>query len=160
MPQRLAGFPTGLLSLLGSQSFGEAPKTLADDIQCTVETQDLYLLTTQVNTVQIIAAPANGQNLGAGLVVPTGEVWRVLAGGVFVLNGVGVTGDYTPILNSNAGLVPLADTVSLVASTTRMICWKQVPFWLRAGQELSVYISALVGAPTVSVAALIGRLRA
>ena len=158
MTQRLSAFPNGLLSLTGSQSFGTAPKELGDIIAPTIELADLYLLSLQEPEVLILAAPVNGIN--AGIRVPPGEVWRVVAGGVFVLAGAGVTLDWTPVVESQGGLIPIGDTQSQAASTTRLQASKQTPFWVKSGDQVTIYIQALVGVPTVSIALLIDRLRA
>lgn len=158
MSQRLSGFPTGLLSLVGSQSFGTAPKELGDVVAPTLDVAALYLLTKQEPEIAVIAVPAAGPNLG--IVVPAGEVWLANYGGVFSLTGVGVTLDWTPIATIESGTIPIGDTVVQLASQTRWQASKQLPIWLSAGQGLGVYISALVGAPTLSVAYNISRLRA
>lgn len=155
----LSGFPKGLLSLLGSQNFGINPKDLSDVVAPTVELSELYLLSKQVSTFQTIAAPANGTNAGAGLIVPAGEVWRVHAGGIFVITGVGVTLDITPITIVNGITCPLASTTSIAASLFRWVPMIMNPFWADAGSELGAYISALVGAPTVSIQYLVSKLR-
>lgn len=161
MSSRLAGFPTGLLDLVGSQNFGIAPKELLETVSPTVDMLELYSLTKQSGRISILSAPANGNNAGQGLVVPAGEVWRIVAGGIFVAAGVGVTGDFTPIVNSGGGTTPLGDTLSVAASTTRWITSKAgSAFWLRSGDELGAYITALAGAPTVSVAYQVARFRA
>lgn len=149
-----------MLDLVGSQNFGVAPKDLGELVVPQIDLSPLYLLTKQRAQVQIVAVPAAGQNAGGGLVVPAGEVWKVHAGGIFVLCGAGVSGDFTPIISVNGGVTPIADTLSVAANTTRMISMKQEPFWLPAGAELSVYISALVLVPTVSISYLVSRLRA
>lgn len=158
MSQRLAGFPTGLLSLVGSQSFGTAPKELGDIIAPTLELGELYLLTKQEGQVGVVAVPAAGPN--NAITVPNGEVWRVNYGGVFVQTGVGVTLDWTPCAFANGGIVPIGDTHVQAASQTRLQAVKQAPLWLQAGQSLGVYITALVGAPTVSFSVAVSRLRA
>jgi len=156
----LSGFAKGLLSLLDSQNFGEAPRELGAIVVPTVDAGDLYLLNKQVGVVQVLAAPVNGNNAGGGLVVPQGEVWRIHAGGVFVLAGVGVTLDITPIAIVSGIVVPLGTTQSILASTTRMLPMLESPLWLSAGSELSCYITAIAGAPTVSIAYIVSKLKA
>lgn len=159
MNQRLSGYPSGLLALLGSQSFGEAPKELGDVIAPIIDTSSLYLLTAQSAAVQIIAAPANGIN--AGLRVPQGEIWRCHVVGGLCISNAGNTLDWTLAFESQGGVGPLSDTISQVASTTRWIASKAGPFWLRAGEQIAPYISALVGVPvSMSITALVSRLRA
>ncbi len=158
---RLSGYPSGLLSLLGSQNFGEAPKDLSDVVSPVVDISGLYLLSSQSSALSVLAAPANGQNQGAGLVVPKSEVWRVWGGGLAITNGVGVTGEYTPIINDGGISIPIGNTLVTAASQTRWVPMVQGPFWLRAGQELGVSIGALVGVPgLVAVSCLVSRLRA
>lgn len=156
---RLAGFPTGLLSLLQSQSFGEAPKEMADAIAPTVELAELYLLTQQVAAIGSVALPANGVNVA--LTVPQGEVWRVAYGGAFCLTGAGTTCDITPIVGVDGGTVPLGNTISLAASQMRFMPSLMGPMWLKAGQTLGAHINLLVGANiSVSVSYAVSRLRA
>lgn len=158
---RLAGYPTGLLDLVGSQSFGQAPKDLADVVAPVMDLSPLYLLTKQVAAIAIVAGPANGTNAGKGLIVPPGEVWSVRAGGVFVATGVGVTGDFTPSMISNGLTVSLGDSTPILASTTRWLRFAPPgPIFVKAGDELTCYISALVGAPTVSIQYLLAKFRA
>jgi hypothetical protein len=149
-----------LLSLLDSQNFGEAPKTFGDVVVPTVEIGELYLLSKQVGVAFVMAAPVNGPNSGGGLQVPAGEIWRVHYGGLQIINGVGVTGDFTPAANVTGGSIPIGATISVAASTTRIAPFIEQPFWLTAGSELSVFISALVGAPTVSLAYVVSKLKA
>lgn len=158
MPQRLSGFPTALLSLLGSQSFGNAPKELDDVISPVIDTAELYLVSAQQGMAGVVAAPAGGYN--RGLIVPQGEVWRVNYGGAFVLSGVGVTLDWTPCVRIDGGIVPMGDTIVQLASQTRLEAFELLPIWIEAGQELGVYVSALVGVPTISVAFSVAVLRA
>lgn len=156
---RLAGFPTGLLSLLGSQNFGEAPKELSDTVLTTVDGSPLYLLSQQVAQIGIVALPANGVNIA--LTVPLGEVWRVAYGGVFCLTGAGTTVDVTAIIGVDGGTVPLSSTVSLAATQQRFIPCIHRDIWLRAGQTLGAHLNLLVGANiSLSASYAISRLRA
>lgn len=156
-------YPRGLLDLLGLQSQGQNPNALGSTVAPTLELGALYGLSAQ-NTgqiVSIIAAPANGSNAGAGLIVPQGEVWRVEYGGVFFITDAGDSADFAPIINTAAAAIPIGSTMSIGASSTRLNAATQCPFWLTSGSELSVYISSLVGVPTaVSVAYQLTKLRA
>lgn len=154
---RISGFPTGFLSLLDSKSFGEQPDVVGDAIVPTVDIGDLFLSTKTNGEVQVVAVPALGPN--AGLRVPNGEVWKVQAGGIFVLAGAGVTLDLTPVVEVTGIITPIADTISVLASTTRMVTMKAAPFWLKAGAQLTAYVTALVGVPTISIAYVVSRLR-
>lgn len=154
----LSGFARGLLSLLDSQNFGEAPKSLSDTISPIVDTTGLYLLTKQSGVVGLVAVPAG---LNRVIQVPLGEVWRVHAGGVFVLNPVAVTNTWTPFIEVSGIVVPIAPSFSVPASATRMQPMTVQPFFLSAGDWLGVYGSELVGVPTaVSCAYVVSRLKA
>jgi len=154
----ISGFPTGLLGLLDSKNFGQQPNTLSDVIVPIVDTTGLFETTKQFGEVQLIAAPANGINVG--LRVPQGEVWRVHAGGVFCLTGAGDSLEWTPVIEVNLTVIPIADTQVQGSDITRMVAMKVAPFWLQPGSQLSVFISAIVGVPTaMSVAYLVSRLR-
>jgi len=157
---RLAGYPTGLLDLVGSQSFGIAPKDLSDIVGPIVDLTGLYMLTKQVAAIAIMAAPANGTNATKGLIVPAGEVWSIRAGGVFVGAGVGVSGDFTPTMISNGLTVALGATTPVAASTTRWLEMTMGPIFLKAGDELTCHISLIAGAPTVSIQYLVAKFRA
>jgi len=159
---RLAGFPTGLLSLVGSQNFGSAPKDLGDVVQPTLDLSELYLLSQLVPFSGTLTAPANGANSAqGGIAVPNGEVWYVQQVGLQVLTGVGVTGEFTLYATPapGGGFTPLADTQVMTASTFRMKAGVQGPMWLRSGAEISCHIANLVGVPVVSIAALVCRLK-
>jgi len=157
---RLSGFPAGLLSLTGSQSFGVNPKDIADIISPCVELGELYLLSKQVGQAIVFTAPANGPNPGQGLVVPAGEVWRVHAGGFFISTAAGVTTDACLIVNISGATVPISDMISVAASQVRMQAFDHAPFWLQAGAELGVMLASPVGVPTVSVSYILSKLRA
>ena len=157
---RLSGFPAGLLSLIGSQSFGINPKDLADTISPTMELGELYLLSKQEGKAIVFTAPVNGPNPGQGLIVPPGEVWRVHAGGFFISTGAGVQTDANLIVNLTGATIPISDSISVPASSVRMNAMKSAPFWLQSGGELGVMLASPVGVPTVSVSYIISRLRA
>lgn len=156
---RLAGFPSGLLSLVGSANFGDAPNQMGDVIAPCIELQDLYLLTAQEPEILIVAAPANGIN--AGIRVPAGEVWKVVQGGVFVDTGAGVSlTSWTPVVEASGGVIPIADSVLAHPASQTILKAIHTPFWVKAGDQVSVYIRGLAGVPTISIALLISRLRA
>ena len=131
-------------------------------MQPIIDLTDLYLVTNLVPFSGTLAAPANGANTGQGIAVPVGEVWYVQQVGLQVLTGVGVTGNFTLYAtpSAGAGFTPLADTQAMVASDFKMKASIAGPMWLRAGFEISCHIANLAGVPTVSIAALVCRLRA
>lgn len=159
---RLSGFPTGLLSLLGSQNFGEAPNELGDVIAPTVDIGELFALTRQEAIFVSYATPTTGNNNGAGLIVPPGEIWRVMAGGAFAAPGAGVTFQFGPhVIVGNT--TPLAPFVAAVASQIRVNPIPFGGFWIGAGSELGVYLSDVVGVPgagSVSLRYLVQKFRA
>lgn len=157
---QIAGFAKGLLSLLDSQSFGESPKVLGDTIVPVVSIEELYLLQKQTTVVSIVGAPVNNLNPNA-IPVPSGEVWRIHAGGIFMLNPVAVTNGFAPVINIDGGVIPLGPLVASPASASRWAPMTCGPFWLSAGGTLAAYGSELVGVPTsVSIAFLVSKLRA
>jgi hypothetical protein len=158
---RLSSFPTALLSLLGSQNFGESPNELGQMVVPTVDIGELFALTKQVPVFGQLAAPAIGNNAGQGIVVPSGEVWRVMYGGLFVNCGAGVSGEFTPTLLVEGSSCPLAMTYAVAASTQRQSPVVQVPMWIQAGTELGCTISpGLVLVPTVSMRYVVQKFRA
>ena len=158
---KIAGFPTGLLALLGSQNFGMSPKELVEAVQPCLEMTPFYL-TSQMTTVSItLSAPANGGNQAQGFSIPNGENWFIHAIGLQVLAGVGVTGEFTlyQTAQPGTGFCPIADTQVMTASTFRMKAALVDKFWMRSGSEVSCHIANLVGVPTVSIAAVVTRLK-
>jgi hypothetical protein len=154
---RLAGYPAGLLSLVQSQSFGIAPKDLGDVIAPIVDLTSMYLLTAQRATANSGVLVNGNNNL---ITVPDGEVWRVHICSATVIAGVGVTGALALTVRADANIVAISEHLVFVASTTRFLPMVADPFWLKAGDQLNVFGSEIVGAPTVQVNGLVSKLRA
>lgn len=163
MTSRIAGFPSGLLDLLGSQNFGEAPKLFGDQVVPTLECLELYLATK--NAVVFNAgtgAVANGQNTGASymLTVPQGELWLVRCVSALLLTAAGeaVTGEVW--ISSQGGTMVVGNPRTLGASSQGWAVSTQTPFWLPSGSRIGIWGSAVTGAPTAALTALVARLRA
>ena len=167
MPAQLGNFPKGLLSLLGLQNFGESPRLLSDTVSPVVDQGEQLLLNFQESLFGANAAAANGFNAFAAsdLVVPPGDVWRLIAFSVTVVAGVGCTGRMGCSVRTNgpgAGpRFPISNPVDWVASTTNWVCMTTPPFWLLPGYQLGVEVAQLVGGPPVLAGQIIfDRLRA
>jgi hypothetical protein len=156
---RLHGYPAGFQSLVGSQNQGASPAELGDVIAPCVDLTEAYLLGKQEGIAAVIAAPVN--TINTAFEVPIGEVWRVNGGGCFVTTGAGESLDWTPTIEINGVVMPLETTLAQAASQTRMrSIWARGYIWAQAGHKLGIYITGLVGAPTVSCSYSISRLRA
>lgn len=120
MPQ-LSGFPAGLLSLVGSQNFGENVRELAYVVGPIVDLTDMYACTQQVLLAGTNAAATGGFNSCANGIgpVPQGELWRVVAIGGSVVTGAGVTiGGWSPSVRKDGADVVLMPQVAAAASQT------------------------------------------
>jgi len=158
VPFKLSGFPVGLLGLLDSQNLGETPRDLNEVIVPTVDLTEFYALPKGEPEIAIIAAPANGFNVG--VTVPDREVWRINFGGAFAITDVGDSFNFAPAVNFEAGVVPIGKMVAIAASQQRFSVASQLPIFVPSGSVIGVYIAELVGVPTaVSVALGITRLR-
>jgi hypothetical protein len=160
---RISGFPTALLSLLGSQNFGQAPNELGPTIAPCVDVGDLFALTAQTTANASIAAIVNGPNVGAAerIQVPQGEVWRIYQISAFVATGVGATlTHYLQVVAGQNQSVTVSEAVAQVASTARFnIAKLTAPLWLQAGNFIQLYAADVVGAAPGSVTAIVQRFR-
>lgn len=161
----LAGFAKGFLSLIDTQNFGMAPKTLADFVQPTIEMGDLYLLNKQSGFFGSNAAPANGFNLltaPAGIVsrVPDAEVWRLHALSIIIACGAGAAINAAPAVRIDGNAIPLAPLQVVAATQTLVSVASTPPLWLNAGTELGFYAQGTTLAPVIAWQAIVSRLRA
>lgn len=167
MTQPISRFPAGLLDLVGSQNFGENPRQLADVVAPVVDIGQQYLVTLQVAAFGSTAAGAAGFNAftNVPLVVPNGEVWKVVALNTTVVSAAGQSGKFSPgvRIGGTAGpAFPLGDPVNYVASENNWTFWDLQEFWAPAGYEFGAILAQVVGgAPTLVQGAMIySRLRA
>jgi hypothetical protein len=167
MPQQLSRFPAGLLDLVGSQNFGENPRQMADVVAPVLDIGQQYLVTLQQAAFGTNAAAAAGFNAmtNVPLIVPSGELWKVVALNTTVVSAAGQTGKFSPgvRIGGTAGpSFPLGDPVNYVASENNWTFWDMTEFWAPAGYEFGALLQQVVGgAPTlVQVAMIYSRLRA
>jgi len=161
----IAGFAKGLLSLLDSQNFGQAPKVLIDNVSPIVDLSPLYLLQKQGGFFGSNSAPANGFNLltaPAAIVssVPSGEVWRLHALSIIIAAGAGASINAAPAIRIDGNAIPLAPLQVVAATQTLVSMSLAPPLWLNAGTELGFYAQATVLAPVVAWQAVVSRLKA
>lgn len=156
--------PLGLLSLLDSQTQGQAPATLVDTVQGNFDLAGLWFNAKGAETVQASAAAQIITGLSNVRVsVPEGEMWAVISASCkyFALDAVGAVSnvDLLHFPNQNAALfnaLTLARTgpatpnfggvtgiISAVAN------WSPGdPFYVRAGGYFGAYPS--LGAPLIA----------
>lgn len=161
---QIAGFPTGLLDLLGSQNFGENPRDLGNVIAPVVDVRELFQVTKQrviFNSGTDVLANGNNSLKTFALTVPAGEVWRIVAGSAFLNTAVGETvGQAYLSATIGGGTTIISDGVPLAASQTRWANLSAEPFFAPAGTLLSIWGSEVVGVPTAALTILAARLRA
>jgi hypothetical protein len=160
---RIAGFPTGLLDLVGSQNFGVNPKEMVESISPTIDLGQFFLaskLLVGFNPGTDIVA--NGANTAKtfSLTVPAGELWIVKALSLFLSTGVGEAMTATPILTVNAGTMSIGQGVTLAASQIRWNTATVTDLVVPAGARFGIWGSEVTGVPTAALTVLIARLRA
>jgi hypothetical protein len=161
---RLSGFPIGLLDLVGSQSFGEAPKELSPTIVPIVDVTPLYLANRFETIVQNPATDvlANGQNSAKTFVitVPQGELWLVQNVSAFLGTAAGEALTAYLWMTIGSAVVIISESVTLGAS---IIGWRAMtvhPFYARAGSKFGIWGSGITGVPTASLTANVARFKA
>lgn len=153
----ISNYPSGFLSLLGMQNFGDTPKQLADQVAPVVDLLELY----GANLTTAIAG-INTSVLGAGfeetaVVVPNGETWGLLTMAAAVSCEAGVVMDFCPavtlpVLSTYRAF--LANFVQCPASTTKSnVAILPSRLWLPSGTKLGVYCQNITGAPTGATSA-------
>jgi hypothetical protein len=167
MPQPISRFPAGFLDLVGSQNFGENPRSLSDLVAPVVDIGSQYLVTLQVALFGNTAAGANGFNgfTTTQLIVPVGEVWKVVALNTTVVSAAAQSGKFSPAVRIGGAAgpaFPLADPVNYIASETNWTYWDMDVFWAPAGYEFGAILAQVTGgAPTLVQGAMIySRLKA
>jgi hypothetical protein len=160
----IAKFPLGFLDLVGLQNFGENPRELAMTVSPVVDIGEQFLVSTQIITTGAVAAAAAGFNaLNPALVVPPGEVWRLLGYNINVSNLAGATCTAAPALRAAPGGTRFSLSVGLeanVAVRNFIGVATAVPMWLPAGYELGIEVTNLVAGVAMSATAIYTRLRA
>lgn len=165
MNSPITGFPAGLLSLIGSNTFGQSPRELGGVVAPTIELIDLYLAPKlEVAFNPGVAAIAAGQNTGAAytITVPTGETWFVRAISCFLSTAVGEAVTAQPWIQlptSAGGTMSIGNPTTLGASTTGWSNSTIAPLFVPSGTRFGIWGSGVTGAPSGAVTALIARLR-
>lgn len=160
---RLAGYPSGLLSLTGSQNFGINPKELSDSVVPVVDIGELYAVTQQVVlSDNLNPVPGTGFRQGVPVVsVPVGELWRVLTMSVIAITPAASTITFAPAAQIQANVLFMNDPISVVASSTRWSVSKLPPAWFGPGTSFGVYVGELTGAAVITgISLLAARVRA
>lgn len=160
MSQIISKYPAGLLGLLGLQTFGVTPKDLADQVVPIVDLTDLYLAGTQTVINGNVNPLAAGPNAIASMLVPSGEVWHVwsIDCQAFVPAASSVQlATYVVIDGTTHMLTPQL----VAAANETKVTVREGRIWLKAGAQIGVYASSLVGAAVVGAScALVTRLKA
>lgn len=158
---QIAGFPSGLLDIVGSQNFGEAPRDLSQVVSPTMDLTELYLLSKQRIEAVANFVVVNGSNTANSLLVPAGEAWRVYGFSAFVSFAVGDSGSMTALMTLNGIGMAMGETRLHVAGTVEawFVYASQTPIWIPAGARLSLFATAVGGVPNASLQALVSRVR-
>lgn len=163
---RLSGYPAGLLSLLGSQNFGQTPNELGQMIVPIVDLTGMYGQSKQsFETV----APGNAVNGVTSTVfqVPVGETWILNAADVRMAPGAATGVDNFALVLSATG--PTGTAVIFASSFVQPaavlpgdIAWATLRFpgiRLPPGSGIGYYAEGVVGAVPVFVSIAATRLR-
>ena len=158
-------FPLGFLDLIGAQNFGENPRLVADQVNPIVDIGEQYLVSTQVMLAGSAGGGVNGFNAFIpDLVVPVGQMWRLLAFSVGISTNVGVTASFAPSLRpvvGTGGRLSLADQRDIAASRVENTASRGLPLWLLSGAQLGIELQNVAGGnPGFSGQALVQVLRA
>jgi len=159
MPTPLTGFPNGLLSLVGSNNFGEAPRLLSEVVSPVVDVGELYAASKLETPAQSTFTVLNGANNANSITVPAGEMWRVYKVSAFLSTGVGEAQRSVLIATYGGTSLAISGEANLGASTSQFLRSDDEPFWLLAGGRLGLFSFAPTGVPTASLAAFVTRLR-
>lgn len=151
--------PRGLLSALGLQNFGEAPRELAMAYAPTIDVRELFLLDsreTVIFTTQ--ATPVVGSNFFANGAVPAGELWFVWQYFVGATPGAGEAIRLGPSIQYQSVNMPVG-FAETIAATQNGRAFAQAPFWASPGSVFGFWAQSLTLAPDVDAAAFVTKLR-
>lgn len=158
---KIAGFPFGLLSLLDSKNFGQNPDQLNDAVASIVDLTGLYLLQkAEVFASTAINPLVAGTNVAVGMVVPTGEVWRIHQASAFVSAGAGAAANFTLVVTGAGTFTAISQLQVVAATQERLAPMISGPLWLTSGMGLAIRAHEVTLAPVASVTAMISRLKA
>jgi len=160
MPIRLSGFPKGLLSLLGSNSFGVNPSELGDVIAPVVDLTGMYLISAQTVISTNVNPLVNGPNAGVvNHTVPVGEMWYVHSIDAAIFAVAASSGDISAAMVQDGVTTMLTSSLVVPVNTTRFIS-AQPGIWLPSGAALRMYGATVVGTPIGGLTAVVSKLRA
>lgn len=151
MPKVITRYPTGFLSLLGAQSDGQAPNTLVDSVQSTLDIGPFiaaprYVIGGGVTTASLAigfqpTATLNGPN--------PGEIWLVQAVSVWPSAALGAATTYTyqPCLLSRGQALPLGlpTTCTVGQQFANTIQFALAELVLNPGDTLGVWVGGTAG---------------
>ena len=163
MAGEVANVPLGLISLLGLRGMGETPRVVQPNVDVSVELRDLYLVNQRELILATIGPFVLGPNqLAAGSpgIVPAGELWYVWQFGTRIQTSAVQTATVACAFNTNGVPLLCGDFVSIPINSDSGCFAVLAPFWLKGGDSLGLVASAVAGAPSVAMYALITRLRA
>jgi len=147
--------PLGLLSLLDSQTQGQAPATMTDDVQASFDLGAFWLNSRGMEIIQVPQAPAvtaAGQSTTFAT-VPEGEIWCVVSAvaTAFVQDAVPQIVQLTYQLSSataNQQTLASSDVFTpgaVVGFSNRIaasMCWSTAePFLARAGSRFGTFLT-------------------
>lgn len=166
MANRIQRVPNGYLSLLGMVGSGETPKVTPDFLQPTIDIEP-YFSADRVETLIDSTTGASVVADNASLVVPNGEIWRMVAmGGRATYSLVGGIANIQLLYATPSGptVIPLTVGKRQVAVAATDVCdigfVFPMPLILVAGSELRLRLNEPVTTGTVNltVSAIFNRL--
>lgn len=159
MPQKLSGFPKGLLSLLGSNSFGSNPSELGDIIAPTVDLAGFYMAQAQTVRSTSVNPLVAGPNTGTlNLTVPVGELWFLHSIDIGIF-GVAASSAACSAAMVQDGVTHMLTRSVVAAANTTLFESAQPRVWLPSGSALRMYGAQIVGTPIAGLTALVSILR-
>lgn len=152
--------PTGLLDILGMQSTGDTPHTLAESLVSTLDCTDIYLLDRFQRRIEQCAVIAAAGTFIAGLPTATplgpqpGEQWMLY--GITVTStalaaATNITYVFSLSRTSLGGTQYLSDKQSVANPDVfgQGKLWER-PMILRPGDQLGIAATLVTGAPAVA----------
>lgn len=161
MPAPVSNLPQGLLSILGLQNFGEAPRLLQLDYQPVLECLDLFKLQgmTSIAAAPVAAVAGGGQFFGNTFFVPQTELWWVHRYSISLSTGPAMALTACPMCQFIGFNQPIGPYLTNGASETGLVAGSS-GFWLPAGGNLGFATKSVTGAATVAAYATVTRYRA
>lgn len=155
--------PLGLLSLLDSQTQGQAPSLMGDGVQAGAEMLPFWLNSKGIESIQAAAAiqAASGQS-NLSINVPEGELWLVTHASARSYSGAAASElqqiqlTYFPTQQTGVNSISLAQSISAGMTTGGVLSCAvnystAEPFFARAGSRFGCYLSFTVPPATGSI---------